>query len=695
MHLQVIKAMRTRIVLFLLIITTPFASGGDECASPYLYMGEFASRYIGIEKSGSLLFLLNESDHQIEVFEASHPTNPLPILNYTDFDGLRAMTDAELRWPLMYLTDSYRGMIVLDLGNLFNIQERGVVNLGWAATAIDVEGDYAYIAHANDGLVQVSIEDPDDPIVVASVGPGNQAALSVCATNDLVAVGYVNGLVQLYDISVPDTMSLLGELQVDQRVTALGIDQSDLYVGTSRDLNQPIDRTLYCFDIAEPTSPVQLDSRLLQSDLIDIDIQPDSVCVTSDAEGLLVFSRSLQPTTQLSTPYTLAKTIIDDNIAYTALEYHQMMITDLAGARTPARDSVIPISVDESSHIEVSGDYMYVLGGGFDDAIAVIDISDEDHWQELHQISTLSDENDQLCVSGDLLLHAVSRDPRIDIYSIAEPKMPVLLSSMPLPHDPTRMVVRDSAVFIGTKQGHGVRVIDISDPGNPVEASVVWDGFTVDHLTVIGSRLYTVRQGNRVDQLEVSDLENVELLTTQFFSFAGMIEYSDEVLLFSSSPDVQSPGGLYICELDQAGRIVPLTSMQNAQGTLVNPYLYGDYLFAPAEDHGMYIWEIGSNPVPQLASHLTFFSDVHDLIIIGNQMTFPVGDRLYRYDLSSLCGFSCQPDLNRDGSLDFFDVSIFLVAFNNQQPLADFDSNEQFDFFDVSLFLHAFLAGCS
>jgi hypothetical protein len=49
---------------------------------------------------------------------------------------------------------------------------------------------------------------------------------------------------------------------------------------------------------------------------------------------------------------------------------------------------------------------------------------------------------------------------------------------------------------------------------------------------------------------------------------------------------------------------------------------------------------------------------------------------------------SCPADLNNDGVLDFFDVSIFV----NTMP--DFDGSGGFDFFDVSAFLNNYNAGC-
>lgn len=54
----------------------------------------------------------------------------------------------------------------------------------------------------------------------------------------------------------------------------------------------------------------------------------------------------------------------------------------------------------------------------------------------------------------------------------------------------------------------------------------------------------------------------------------------------------------------------------------------------------------------------------------------------------------CDVDLNGDGGLDFFDVSAFLTAFRNEDPVTDLNHDGSFDFFDVSAYWAAFVAGC-
>jgi hypothetical protein len=67
------------------------------------------------------------------------------------------------------------------------------------------------------------------------------------------------------------------------------------------------------------------------------------------------------------------------------------------------------------------------------------------------------------------------------------------------------------------------------------------------------------------------------------------------------------------------------------------------------------------------------------------------GSSLNSIDLS---GSFCPADLNSDGLLDFFDISVFLSAFGAEDITADFNSDGAFDFFDISAFLIEFMNGC-
>ncbi|MCC5824215.1 MAG: dockerin type I domain-containing protein [Phycisphaerales bacterium] len=54
----------------------------------------------------------------------------------------------------------------------------------------------------------------------------------------------------------------------------------------------------------------------------------------------------------------------------------------------------------------------------------------------------------------------------------------------------------------------------------------------------------------------------------------------------------------------------------------------------------------------------------------------------------------CPVDLNGDGQVNFFDVSLFIAAFNAGDDLADWNNDGLINFFDIQLFINDFNAGC-
>ena len=57
-------------------------------------------------------------------------------------------------------------------------------------------------------------------------------------------------------------------------------------------------------------------------------------------------------------------------------------------------------------------------------------------------------------------------------------------------------------------------------------------------------------------------------------------------------------------------------------------------------------------------------------------------------------GEPCFADLNNNGTLNFFDISLFLSLFNDGDLSVDFNGNGTLNFFDISIFLTAFSKGC-
>jgi len=72
----------------------------------------------------------------------------------------------------------------------------------------------------------------------------------------------------------------------------------------------------------------------------------------------------------------------------------------------------------------------------------------------------------------------------------------------------------------------------------------------------------------------------------------------------------------------------------------------------------------------------------------------PISGAVYGFDTRILSNPDCPADMNSDGDLNFFDVSLYIFAFRNQIAAADFTGDGSFNAFDISAFLSAFAAGC-
>jgi hypothetical protein len=81
-------------------------------------------------------------------------------------------------------------------------------------------------------------------------------------------------------------------------------------------------------------------------------------------------------------------------------------------------------------------------------------------------------------------------------------------------------------------------------------------------------------------------------------------------------------------------------------------------------------------------------------VVFGQGTGVPNIETAVTWIEDNLIASPCLADLTGDQSLNFLDVSAFLEAFGQQDPVADFTNDGQFNFLDVSSFLAAYASGC-
>jgi hypothetical protein len=215
--------------------------------------------------------------------------------------------------------------------------------------------------------------------------------------------------------------------------------------------------------------------------------------------------------------------------------------------------------------------------------------------------------------------------------------------------------------------------------GNPVSAGAI--SVPQSAISPAYSSLESLPNGSMVISGEYLDVDGT--MQPAMWSIDGPTTafnwiYAPDVLFGSGRSAIPQPntpnGGLGIL---LAGYAFP---NQGAFGT------FHDALLARTRPNGNGLCDMSPEIRPIPLSGVTFGFNVQTLELEPpNQAGLEVieGDPEFR-----LVCEPCRPDLNMDGSLDFFDIN-FLLA-----NMVDYNGDTVFDFFDISEFLMDYSAGC-
>ena len=171
-----------------------------------------------------------------------------------------------------------------------------------------------------------------------------------------------------------------------------------------------------------------------------------------------------------------------------------------------------------TSDIEAAGRYVYVTGDS--DRVQVIDLADPAHPLLVRQfwghpaspnvgVHTLSIEGERLFLTGNA--------SGVSIWSLADPAQPTFLSTY-LTDSVHDVLVRGDTMFVAMISGHGVDVVDLSDPTAPARLTTFnYPNSGAHNLCASPDGRYLfvgdeVGLGPWTRVFDIADLDNVELV---------------------------------------------------------------------------------------------------------------------------------------------------------------------------------------
>lgn len=285
------------------------------------------------------------------------------------------------------------------------------------------------------------------------------------------------------------------------------------------------------------------------------------------------------------------------------------------------------------------------------------------------------------------------------IGDMSDPELPVSLGSIELPGNRDLVVLGEVLVtrsgvnggFGSGESGGGFRVIDVSDPSAIEVMSEVVLSTTVMGLDAVGTDVYLADLENGLLVFDISDAHApVE---------AGRVKSSG----FAARDVVVEDGLAYVIGGDEV-RVFdiqdPASMVQVGVFTIPDPmsiwFTDGLGKELAVVDGVMYVLNgeqmLVVDAVVPGAMALDGVLDLPGSILVDIAVE---GDVVYLadetqgmlvVDVGGACGNST--DLNGDGALDFFDISIFLST------TPDLNEDGFFDFLDMSFFLSNYSVGC-
>lgn len=394
-----------------------------------------------------------------------------------------------------------RGFEIYDYSDATNPQLIGCAATDGLATAIDVEGDYIYIADIFNGLCIFNITDPANPVFIGHYD--TEGFTEYVFVNDSLA--YLadgdSGLVIL-DVSNPSNPNYLGSwTQSNYYSVTVFVADTIAYLGNIT--GEP----LKIINVANPTNPFLIAN-----------------CPQNPAGGVIASAYTVDTLAFLAGSWWIAS------------ELYHFLIVNVADPANPLFISGLEFD-RPAIKVVVWGDYAYV--NNQEDGIRIIDISNPESPVEIACFDEAADYGYGPAVYDSILV-TPEYDEGFSIFDVSEPIQPIKLYHKPNFYW-TSFAVDESLRYLyllGVLRTNeilhtSIQFIDVNDIINPVVRSELnflgsWSpghsgpGLVTDYPYVaFGIKRSPPAPPYLIGVIDVSDIESPQLLRFETGTFAG------------------------------------------------------------------------------------------------------------------------------------------------------------------------------
>ena len=580
----------------------------------------------------------------LSIWDIQDPTDPWFIRGYTTFGNKTILL---IHNDIMYKSD----VLIMNVAR----QRAPRYEIGFGAPnelpgiIMHIDGNTAYTHN----LAILDITDPTHPITLADPITDFSTDADQLIFDFPKIYARSGPIITTYQLTSPTTIQETGSFETSGSTDF--VNRASIIFATT-----PIG--IEVFDNSNPADPLQIATYTDQPGLnqpTQIELI-DNTFIVTDAQGYIAkFEFNTNPVGSHTTPGAANEIKLVDNLAFIA-DDSGLTIFNITNPQAPIHISTFP-TANIAVGIDVADNIAYLAT--HQDKLNIIDVTDPyNPTLILNYDSGRSTQDVQIV---DNIAYVLDRIDGLHILDITDPSNPILLSITNTDGWAGDITIHQDGSQRFAILPHGrfdLQIIDVTEPTLPTIISSITPLDTVangiDAATVHNGLLYTAENaaGYRVwdfnNPASPIELATVNTDTPLEPGFGHQIAIQDSLLMLANG---------------SAG-----FSIYNNSDPL-NPNLILNH-------------QAGNNGNP--------FTSFRRVTLRDNlAYTTALNGGLRIYDFLG-CHTPCIADLNNDTILDFFDISLFLTAFNTQDPIADFTNDGIFDFFDITAFIQAFRQGC-
>ncbi len=611
------------------------------------------------------------------VYDVVDPSSPEVI-------GVELTTDRALDVVVedgfAFLADRYFGLRVVDVSDPFRPVAVGELNLlPGSMWNIDTHDGIVYVANTDQGLQIVDVSDPLSPSLLATIEA--EDVVDVRVRDGRAVFITFRGRMILADISDPSNPVLLSDEVLWKNSDALEV-VGDLAFVAARDAGLSI------VDISDSASPVIIGSFATPGDANHVSVVGGLAYVAQGSSfdrnsSVLVLdvSDATMPVLLGALPFLYAQVVEPvGGIAYVCDGFDGFFTVDVS-------DPTLPVSLSRirlphlAIRVMLQGDVAFIAEEG---GVTALDVSNRRRPVPLDHYNSAGNEN--VARLHDRTMYLAKRSRGLEILDVSDPNALSLIGTYLRNDEEIRSVDFVGEVGLVSVTDFGLRVVDFSDPANPIEIAEHQMIGSPGIVRASGSLAFVGVDSTGLEIIDVSDPGSPRTLSR--ISLRGRLR------------DVVVRDGFAYVSVHTAVSILDISDPENPFETgLIDGIAAarmdtsGDRLFLAGEYQGLAIYDLSIPGEPELVEFMQYPNGSADVAI--QDMGAYVADRRSGLTVLNIAScLDCPADFDGDGDADAEDFFFYLDLFASGDDRADLDGDGDLDGDDFVLFLHLFATPC-